>query len=304
MISIFDATIIVGCFVVANFLYRITKSLYKLFLRPPKDLLKHGKWAVVTGATDGIGKAFALALAEKGLNIFLLSRTESKLLSTSEEIERLHGVKTKHLAIDFNDFSRIAVEKALGEVEDIGVLVNNVGIGYPYFMPLHDLREQRLSKLISMNASSVTVMTHLVLPGMVQRKRGCVVNVGSFSGIFPVPLLTVYAATKSYVERFSKALAEEHPNIKIQCQTPAYVATKMAKLENKVSLRIPTPQVYVKWATRWVGQEDSVANPYWVHSLMEFCLRCCPDWMVSSILMGNNRARNVQGMREMKEKGT
>jgi len=267
-------------------------------------LLKHGKWAVVTGATDGIGKAFALALAEKGLNIFLLSRTESKLLSTSEEIERLHGVKTKHLAIDFNDFSRIAVEKALGEVEDIGVLVNNVGIGYPYFMPLHDLREQRLSKLISMNASSVTVMTHLVLPGMVQRKRGCVVNVGSFSGTFPVPLLTVYGATKSYVERFSKALAEEHPNIKIQCQTPAYVATKMAKLENKVSLRIPTPQVYVKWAMRWVGQEDSVANPYWVHSLMEFCLRCCPDWMVRSILMGNNRARNVQGMREMKEKGT
>ena len=100
----------------------------------PINLKKYGEWAVVTGGSDGIGKGYALELAKRGLNICIISRTESKLKSVCEEITKKHGCKAEYITFDFNEGDYQDLYKKLQSFtwfEKIGVLVNNVGF-LPY----------------------------------------------------------------------------------------------------------------------------------------------------------------------------
>lgn len=122
-----------GELVALSALLSILSFAWRHFLRPSKDLRKYGKWAVVTGATDGIGKAYAFELARKGLSVLIISRTQSKLDATAEEIRSKHsGIEVRTLAIDFSSFGapkdplRAKVAAAIDGV-DVGVLINNVG---------------------------------------------------------------------------------------------------------------------------------------------------------------------------------
>lgn len=176
-------------------------NFYKYFLRPSKNLKKLGEWAVVTGATDGIGKAYAFKLAKKGLNVVIISRTKSKLDAVKNEIEEKYaGVSVKVVVCDYSDFnptvrgkvraneerrrySRLyfrpanasncsffmsQVAKALDGL-DIGVLVNNVGVSYVFPKYFSELSEDEVEGLMEMNVNSTTWMTHMVLPGMMER---------------------------------------------------------------------------------------------------------------------------------------
>ncbi|XP_060015352.1 very-long-chain 3-oxoacyl-CoA reductase isoform X3 [Lagenorhynchus albirostris] len=171
-----------------------------------------GEWAVVTGSTDGIGKSYAEELAKRGMKIVLISRSQDKLNQVSSEIREKFKVETKTIAVDFaSEDIYDKIKTSLAGLE-IGVLVNNVGISYEYpeyFLDVPDL-DGTIKKLINVNVLSVCKMTWLVLPGMVERSKGAILNISSASGMYPVPLLTLYSATKAFVDFFSRCLHEEY----------------------------------------------------------------------------------------------
>mmetsp|Transcript_5526 Transcript_5526/g.8039 ORF Transcript_5526/g.8039 Transcript_5526/m.8039 type:complete len:318 (-) Transcript_5526:297-1250(-) len=294
--------LIFGALVIANCTLKTLSGLYKTFLRGGKNLKKLGKWAVVTGATDGIGKAYALNLAKKGVSIVLISRTEAKLQDVKKEIEDLNidGVEVKYIVCDYSNFDDKAKTKVKGEIKDldIGILVNNVGVSYRYPMFFHELSDSEVEGLVEMNVNSTTWMTRFVIDGMIARKCGCIVNISSGSAMYTLPLLAQYSAAKSYVEKFTLALNAEYSakNITAQCQIPFYVSTKLAKMRQSFS--VPTPDQFVKRALKFVGHNDPVVSPYWVHGMMGWVLDHLPTAVVANIIMSMHLATRKRGLKK------
>ncbi|KAM6154383.1 very-long-chain 3-oxoacyl-CoA reductase-B-like [Erethizon dorsatum] len=254
-------------------------------------LRAQGAWAVVTGATSGIGKAYAHELARRGLNIVLISRSLSKLEQEAGEIERLHGRSTRVIQADFTGGLEIysAIEAGLRGLE-IGVLVNNVGMTYgggsTTWLKVLDQEDvgQSISDIINCNAmsaaqarvpetvleggrgqrldeegqgniggSSAPQMVRIVLPQMVSRGKGVIINVSSVAGCRGVPFHALYSATKvpgpphpergalpsrvlpwrcaeaAFVQIFSESVCAEYfpQGVTIQTVSPMLVSTNM-----------------------------------------------------------------------------
>ncbi|TMW49558.1 hypothetical protein DOY81_005346 [Sarcophaga bullata] len=239
---------------------------------PKVDVCRMGKWAVITGATDGIGKAYTKALAKKGLNVVLISRTLSKLEAVAKEISDNYNVETKIIDVDFTGgqeiYSKIQ-QNILGL--EIGVLVNNVGISYPrpeFFIECSQENPQFLRDIISANVHSVIQMTALILPQMVERKKGVVINIASETCVLPSPLLTVYSASKAFVNKFSADLQTEYRSqgIVVQSIQPGFVATNMSKIR-KTTMFIPSSDTYVASAIKTLGIAERTPG-YLPHTLM------------------------------------
>ncbi|KAG7311852.1 hypothetical protein JYU34_002936 [Plutella xylostella] len=177
----------------------ITSYLMPYFLPGEEQSLvkRFGPWAAVTGCTDGIGRQYALELARRGLSLVLISRNPDKLAALAGEIEKQHGVKTKVIVADFSHGAPVYehIERELGTIP-VGILVNNVGVNYPYPMPLCEVPAATAWELVAVNAGAVTLLSRLLLARMAARGAGALVNVSSGSELQPLPLMTVYAATK------------------------------------------------------------------------------------------------------------
>ena len=192
----------IGSFTILKTLLGILKWVYVSFLRPPKNLKKYGSWAVITGPTDGIGKGFAFQLAKKGLNLILVGRNPDKLKDVSDSIKSKNGnIQIKNVVVDFSGDLDEGVKRIQETIEglDIGILINNVGVSYPYARFFHEVDEQLLKNLIKVNVEGTTKVTHAVLPAMIKKKKGAIVNIGSGAAIVipSDPLYSVYAATKA-----------------------------------------------------------------------------------------------------------
>lgn len=192
----------IGSLSILRFSVSVLNWVFVNFLRPAKNLKKYGSWALVTGPTDGIGRGFAFQLARKGLNLVLVGRSPSKLKDVSDAILAKYGkTQIKTVVVDFSGDLDDGVKRIQESIEglDLGVLINNVGISYPYARYFHEVDEELLRNLIKINVEGTTKVTHAVLPGMLQRKRGAIVNIGSgAAGVIPSdPLYAVYAATKA-----------------------------------------------------------------------------------------------------------
>ncbi|XP_031420933.1 very-long-chain 3-oxoacyl-CoA reductase-A isoform X2 [Clupea harengus] len=226
--------------------------------------------SVVTGATDGIGKCYAEELARRGFALMLISRSQEKLDDVSQSLESQYKVETKTIAVDFGGTEIYTkIEEGLEGLE-IGLLVNNVGISYPYpefYLNIPDLNNF-IYTMINVNIMSVCQMTRLVLPRMVERSKGVILNISSASGMYPVPLLTIYSATKAFVDFFSRGVHTEYKGkgIIIQSVLPFFVATKMTRIR-KPTLDKPTPERYVAAAVNTVGLEYQT-NGYFPHAFM------------------------------------
>jgi len=285
-----------------NLCIKAVSNIYKTFLRPAKDLKKYGKWAVVTGATDGIGKAYAFAFAKKGMSVLLISRTESKLQDVKKEIEAKNyaGVEVSYLVCDYSKFDKAAQDKVAKVVKalEVGVLVNNVGVSYRYPMFFHELSDSEVKDLMTMNIDSTVWMTRMVIPGMVDRKKGAIVNISSASAMYDLPLLAEYSGSKSFIEKFSRALNAEYKSkgITCQCQVPFYVATKLAKMRK--SLMVPTSSEFVALAIKWVGYGDSVVSPFLFHAIQGWILDVLPNSIVASIIMKMHLAIRKRGLKK------
>ncbi|KAE9528665.1 hypothetical protein AGLY_012240 [Aphis glycines] len=246
--------------------------------------VKYGKWAVVTGSTDGIGKEYAKELAKRGLNIVLISRSIDKLNKISSEIEQEFNVEVKVIQADFSK-GQIVFDHITKELEniEIGILINNVGMQYLYPMYITEVPESTVWDLVNVNVGATTHMTKVVLPGMQKRKRGAIVNVSSSAELQPMPLLAVYAATKSYIKSFTEALRIEYEedNITVQHLFPLFVNTKMNAFSNKLqetTLFIPDAKMYATNAVNTLGMVDH-STGYWAHGIQHFFMRLPPVWI-------------------------
>ncbi|EQC26527.1 hypothetical protein SDRG_15620 [Saprolegnia diclina VS20] len=296
----------IGLAVVAKVALTLLTGFYASFLRGGKKLTKYGKWAIVTGATDGIGKATAIELARKGLNIALISRTQSKLDEVAAEIlAKNSAVQVKTLALDCNNLDEAACAKVrtlLAEIGDVGVLINNVGMSYDFPQYYHELSDEAARNLITMNITSTFVMTKLVLPGMVERKRGAIVNCSSGSARIPCPLLAEYSAAKKCIEQYTLGLAGEYAakNIHIQCQTPMFVTSKLSKIRH-ASFMVPSPSTYAKAAVANIGYE-TVTSPYWPHALQLYIFSLFPDFIVSKLALSSHLGLRARALKKQQQK--
>lgn len=174
------------------------------------------KVSLITGASGGIGEAFARRLAAAGHNLLLVARSKDKLKSLSEEMEAKHKVAAGYIAIDL--LNPNADEQLFAETEkrglDVNLLINNAGFGsMGDFAELDLVRELEMIKL---NVSALVALTHRYLRQMRERRSGTIINVASTAGFQPVPFMATYAATKAFVSSFSEAIAEENRSFGIQ----------------------------------------------------------------------------------------
>jgi uncharacterized protein len=165
--------------------------------------------ALVTGASGGIGLELARLLAAGGHDLVLVARTAANLDEAAAQLARAHGVRALAVRADlFDPAAPDAVARRLGELRvEVDVLVNNAGVGVGGRFLETDWRAE--ADMIQLNVTALTRLTKLLLPGMVRRGRGRVLNVASTAAFQPGPLMAVYHATKAYVLSFSYALAEE-----------------------------------------------------------------------------------------------
>lgn len=293
-----------GTLIAVNHVLKIVGSVQRNFLRGGKNLKKFGKYAVITGATDGIGKAYAKALAKKGMSIVLISRTEAKLQAVKEEIDAKSypGVEVKYVVCDYSNFDDKAqahVKTSLSGLDGpIGVLINNVGVSYRYPMYFHEVSDEEAANLVEMNVNSTLWMTRFVLPGMIEQKKGAIVNISSGSAMYTLPLLAEYSGAKSFIEKFTLALHAEYKTkgISVQCQIPFYVATKLAKMRK--AFTVPTPDAFAAMGVKYIGHDDPVVSPYWVHGLMSYVMDSLPTSVVTKVIMGMHLATRKRGLKK------
>lgn len=274
---------IVGFFSISKPILGFLKWVWITFFRRPKNLKKYGSWAVVTGSTDGIGKALAFELASKGLNLILVGRNVSKLDSTSDEIRGKcgGGIEIRTVVVDLARVSGEELERRIEDAIrglDVGILINSAGLAYPYSRFFHEVDLELMQSVLLVNVEAATWITRAVLPGMLRKKKGAIVNIGSGSSgdLCSYPLNTIYAATKSYTTMFSRCISLEYKKngIDIQCQIPLLVATKMTKIRRS-SFFIPSPKMYSKASVGYIGYEP-LCIPYFTHSVQWCLLRALP----------------------------
>ncbi|XP_032696389.1 testosterone 17-beta-dehydrogenase 3 isoform X2 [Lontra canadensis] len=241
---------------------RFSRYILRYFWKVlPKSFLKSmGQWAVITGAGDGIGKAYSFELARRGLNVVLISRTLKKLQAAAAEIECTTGSSVKIIQADFtkDNIYEYIREKLKGL--EIGILVNNVGM-LPNLLPSHFLdTPDEIQNVIHCNITSVVKMTQLILKHMESRQKGLILNISSGVALFPWPLYSMYSASKVL--------------------TPYAVSTPMTK-HLHTNMVTKTADEFVQESLNYVTIGDETCGCL-THELLRSFLSLVPSWVLYS----------------------
>jgi short-subunit dehydrogenase len=187
------------------------------------------KWAIITGASSGIGRALAFEFAGNGYNVFLTARDEKRLSETAAECEEKFGIKSEIFPADLADSA--AVENLIETISNRSsdVLVNNAGFGVKGDFAATDLSEEL--KMLDVQLAAMLKLTKAVLPKMIGRKSGKILNVASVYSFAPVPRQSVYSASKAFILNFSSALGNElkAANIQVSVVCPGITQTEFRR---------------------------------------------------------------------------
>uniref|UniRef100_A0A6G1SPP6 Hydroxysteroid dehydrogenase-like protein 1 n=1 Tax=Aceria tosichella TaxID=561515 RepID=A0A6G1SPP6_9ACAR len=194
---------------------------------------KYGKWAVITGSTDGIGQSMAKELARRGMSIIVVARNEERLARTKAMLEQEPNVgEVETVKVDLSDPSMENFDKVRAQIDpdnrDIGLLINNAGSFPDRYARFNRFDMEEIVSIVNLNVLGTLHLTRMIMPGMIERGRGLVMNVSSILGEMPGPYFNVYGATKSFVNAFTRQLQMEygsHP-IDIILLQPGPVSTK------------------------------------------------------------------------------
>jgi uncharacterized protein len=183
--------------------------------------------ALVTGASAGIGEAFARRLARDGYDLTLVARTRTRLETLAKEIEKEHGVEVAVETADLTVSKELrAIEQRIADDAALELLVNNAGFGtIGRFAALDADREE---EEIRLNVLALVRLTHAALPGMTKRRRGAIINVSSLAAFQPAPSNATYGATKAFVNSFTESLHEElrGSGVQVQVLCPGFTRTE------------------------------------------------------------------------------
>merc|ERR1712066_874868 len=249
----------------------------------PVDLVQtYGKWAVVTGCTGGIGRAYVLAMAAKGMAIILVGRSMGKLQALETEVKQKYGCRVLIIQADFTDVSVLPaiVSRLKEEQVEVGILVNNVGILGPGMLPFLELDLAIVKDMVTVNITAATYLCHQLLPAMVAKGKGAVINIASTGSYGPGPYLAEYIATKHYMHSFTESLAleMEGTGVLIQQIDPGVVNTEMTKEFDPGHKGIsPNPEQFLASALPTIGWVQRTCG-HWSHGLMVAVMETLVGW--------------------------
>ncbi|XP_055600442.1 hydroxysteroid dehydrogenase-like protein 1 [Uranotaenia lowii] len=309
----------IGLYAIVIFLIDTLKSplsylLYSIIGSRKPLPEKYGKWAVITGSSDGIGKEYAAQLAKAKMNLLLISRSETKLAKIAVEFRIKYGVEVKYLVIDFSDGAEVydKIQEAIKDLE-VGVLVNNVGMLNDQPIRFDKISKEEIQHTFTVNMLSTARMTHLVLPEMRRRRRGIIINIASGAGELHVGFATMYSSSKAFVISFTKAMQQELIGSGVECQLvkTLMVDTKMVKewqRSGPTGLFIADLHEYGKSAFATIGKISETTGCT-SHAIQLMVSHALPDWFVTfwlSFYMRfmtrmNNKARRAQKEAELKQ---
>jgi len=207
--------------------------------------------ALVTGASSGIGRAFAQRLAGDGHDLIIVARDRQRLDVLAGELRDAHSVQVEVLPADLTEAAELRVVERVVADADLDLLVNNAGFGtVGRFAELDADREE---SEIHLNIVALARLTRAALPGMLQRRGGGIINVSSLAAFQPAPYNATYGATKAYVNSFTEALAEEvrGTGVRVQALCPGFTRTEFQERAGVDVSRVPS--------FAWMTPEDVVA---------------------------------------------
>ena len=240
---------------------------------------------LITGASSGIGAAFARKLAARGHNLMLVARSEDKLATLCSELGRIKSIRAQYVAMDISQPD--APARLLAETEkralEIDLLINNAGFGSMGDFAQLDLATEL--RMIDLNVRALLELTHLFLAPMRERKSGAIINVASTAGFQAVPFMATYAATKAFVLSFTEALWEENRphGVKVMALCPGstdtnfFEASRMQRPPMRVS---QTPDEVVDAALRGLKRGKSSVISGWTNRFMIETQRAVPRTLV------------------------
>ncbi len=244
-----------------------------------------GRWALVTGASAGIGKAFARELARRGMNLVLAARRDDRLRALAGELSSTHRVRALALRADLGEPGAAAgLWEHAAAGRELHLLVNNAGFGLKG--PFTELPVERQSEMVRVNCIAPLELTHLALRHM-HGRGGAIINVASIAGSQPIPLMAAYAASKAFLVTLTEALSEEArgSGIRIVTLNPGPVKTEFqAVAGTEVRDRAPgvrTPEQVVEAALRGVEAGRGTVTPGLVNRVATTAVRIAPrSWVL------------------------
>ena len=259
--------------------------------------------ALITGATQGVGRQLAKEFAGGGHTLLLVARDEVGLAALASTLSDAHGVEVKYVACDLSTLEGCAeVEHALRRFNLYAdILVNNAAIMSAGFF--QDQDPDTLRRIVDLDVRAVVDLTRRFLPGMIARKQGGVLNVASVEGFMPVPYQATYAAAKAFVLSFSRALAYETigTNVRVSALTPGAIATTMhakagAAYSRYVQLfPVMTAEDVARIGYRKFKRGRKVIVTGWFNRLSVFARRFAPDFALVPFMGWMFRVRDAEG---------
>jgi 17beta-estradiol 17-dehydrogenase / very-long-chain 3-oxoacyl-CoA reductase len=210
----------------------------------------------------------------------LVSRTKSKLETLASELKTANPtIETKILAMDFaaNKEEDYKTLEALTSSLDVSILVNNVGQSHSIPVTFLETEKSEMDSIITINCIGTLRVTKIVAPGMVARKRGLVLTMASFGGIFPTPFLATYSGSKAFLQQWGTALAAElaPSGVKVVTVQSHLVTSAMSKIR-RASAMVPTPKAFVKATLGKIGRSGGsqgiahTLTPWWAHGMFQW----------------------------------
>jgi len=221
---------------------------------------KYPNTALITGASSGIGEAFARKLASFGFNVIIAARRKDRLEKIAEEIRTNHKVEVVVVQADLSEenfFQKII--ETVGERE-IGILINNAGLGS--VSEFAEANAEHEIKMVKVNCVAPVVLTHHFLPQMIKRKSGAIIFLGSILSFQPTPFSAAYSATKAFNSYLGDALWYELKkyNIDVLSLNPGGTDTEFLRLSKRSNLLIRIPEEVVETALKALGKKPSVID--------------------------------------------
>jgi short-subunit dehydrogenase len=246
------------------------------------------KTTLITGASSGIGEAFARRLAARGDNVSLVARSEDKLASMCNELGRAHNINAQYVALDLTEEGAAGrlFEETNRRGLEVETLINNAGFGSMGDFAALDLGREL--GMIDLNIKSLVALTHLYIKPMRERKRGTIINVASTAAFQGVPYMATYAATKAFVLSFSEALWDENRalGVHVMALCPGVTETNFFAAANtdKPPMRtMQTPDEVVDTAMSGLRRKKSHIISGWTNYIMAESERLVPRSLVARI---------------------
>jgi short-subunit dehydrogenase len=246
-----------------------------------RDVRYAGLWALVTGASAGLGAEFARQLAERGMHLVLTARRAARLTALAAELEAAHGIQCVTIAADLaapGEAERLWREASADR--EIELLVNNAGFGLEGRFDEQPLKRQM--EMVRLNCLAALELAHLALLPMRERGRGALLNVASGAAFQPIPQLAVYAATKAFLLSLSQALHDEQrgSGVRVLALCPGTVPTEFQQVAGAVRMeRAPgvlQPDAVVRAALDALDADESVVVPGLVNRISLALTRLLP----------------------------